>query len=40
MDSPLNIGLKKYFFNILASLVSEILSVKGYPGKKSAINNF
>ena len=40
MDSSLNAGSKKYFFHVLASIVSETLPVKGVTGNASAINNF
>ena len=40
MDSPLNVGSKKYFFHVLASIVSKILPVKCVPGKRAAINKF
>ena len=31
MDSLLNAGSKKYFFHVLASIVSEVLPFKGVP---------
>ena len=40
MDCPLNVGSKKYFFHVVASIVSEILPVKGVPGKTPGVNNF
>ena len=40
MDSLLNSGSKKYFFHVLASIVSEVLPFKGVPGNTSAINKF
>ena len=40
MYSSLNAGSKKYFFHVVASIVSETLPVKGVNGNASAINNF
>ena len=40
MDSPFNIGFKKYFSWVPAYIVSEIMLVKSVPGIFSVVNNF